>query len=68
MREARKINNQVKTSQGILNSVRHIDSVNSYRIVFKIYYTVKRNYYIFGIRERTGFARLKRIIIIKVSL
>ena len=52
----------------MLNSIRYIDFVSNYRIVFKIYYTVKRNYYIFRVRERIEFAKLKRITAIKVSL
>ena len=68
MRKARKINNQPKTLQGILNFIRYIDSVNSYRMIFKVYHTIKYNCYIFEIRKRIEFARPKRITTVEVSL
>ena len=68
IREARKINNQPKTHQDMLNSVRHIDSVNGRRIILKMHYTVKRNYRIFEIEKRIGFAGPKRVTTIEISL
>ena len=52
----------------MLNSVRHVDSVNGCRMVFKIYYTVKRECRIFGIRERTGFVGPKSMTAVEVPL
>ena len=37
-------------------------------MILKIYYTIKRDYRIFGIRERIGFAGLKRITAVEVLL
>ena len=68
MRKTRKINNQPKTPQDMLNSVRYIDSVNGCRIVFKIYHTIKRDCRIFEIRERTGFTEPKRMTAVEVPL
>ena len=66
--EVRKINNQPKTHQDILNSVRHVDSVNGRYMILEIYYTIKRNYRIFGIGEQIGFAGPKRVTVVEVPL
>lgn len=42
--------------------------MNSRRIILKIYYAIKDNYYIFRIRKRIRFVRLKRVITIEVLL
>ncbi len=68
IREARKINNQPKTQRGMLNSVRHVDSVNGRRMILKMHHTVKRDCCTFGMRERTGFAGPKRVTAIEVPL
>ena len=68
MREARKINNQPKTPQAMLNSVRHVDSVNGCRMVFKMHHTVKRDCRTFGTGERAGFVGPKRVTAVEVSL
>ena len=68
MRETRTINNQPKAPQGMLNSVRHVDSVNGFRMIFKMHHTVKRDCRIFGMRERTGFAGSKRMTAVEVPL
>ena len=56
IREVRKINDQPKTLQGMLNIVRYVDFINDCRIILKIYYTIKRDCRIFRIRERIGLA------------
>ena len=52
----------------MLNFIKYIDFINDYYMIFKIYYIVKHDYRIFKIRERIKFARLKRIITIKILL
>ena len=52
----------------MLNSVRHVDSVNDYRMIFKMHYSVKRDCRTFGMRERTGFAGPKRVTAVEVPL
>ena len=52
----------------MLNSIRYINFVNGRYIILKIYYTIKRNYYIFEIRERIEFAKSKRVMTVEVSL
>ena len=66
--EARKINNQPKTHQDMLNSVRHVDSVNGRRMILKMHHTVKRDCRTFGIGERTGFAGPKRVTAVEMPL
>ena len=52
----------------MLNLVRYVDFVNGRRIILKMYYIIKRDCYIFGIGEKAGFVRLKRVTTIEVSL
>ncbi len=52
----------------MLNFVRYVDFVNDRRMILKMHHTVKYNYRIFEIRERTEFARSKRITMIEVPL
>lgn len=68
IRKARKINNQPKIHRGMLNSVRHVDSVNGRRMILKMHHIVKRDCRIFGMGERIGFARSKRVTAVEVSL
>ena len=52
----------------MLDSVRHVDSVNDYRMISKMHYTVKRDYRTYGMRERTGFAGPIRVTAVEVPL
>ena len=52
----------------MLNLIRHIDSVNGRRIILKMHHTIKRDYRIFRVRERTGFAGPKRVTTVEVPL
>ena len=52
----------------MLNSVRYIGFVNDRYMILKMHHTVKRDCRIFGIRERTGFARPKRVTAVEVPL
>ena len=52
----------------MLNLIRYIDFVSGRRIIFKIHYTVKRNYRIFETGKRIGFVGPKRVTTIEVSL
>ena len=66
--EIRKINNQSRTHRDMLDSIRYVDFVNDHRIILKMHHTVKRNYRIFEMRERIGFAKPKRVTTVEVSL
>ena len=68
IREARKINNQPKTHRGMLNSVRHVDSVNGRRMILKMHHTVKRDCRTFGMRERIELGGPKRVTAVEVPL
>ena len=52
----------------MLNLIRHVDPVNGCGMILKMHHTVKRDCRILGMRERTGFAGLKRVTAVKVPL
>ena len=52
----------------MLDSVRHVDSVNGRRMILKMHHTVKRDCRTFGMGERTGFAGPKRVTAVEVPL
>ena len=52
----------------MLNYVRHVDSVNSRRMILEMHYAVKRDYRIFEIGKRIILARLKWVTTVEVSL
>jgi len=52
----------------MLNLIRHVDPVNRRRMILRMHHAVKRDCGTFRMRERTGFAGLKRVTAVEVPL
>lgn len=52
----------------MLNFIKYINLVNDRYIIFKIYYIIKYNYYIFEIKKKAEFIKSEKITTVKISL